>query len=612
VPEKIRIAFVKFGGLAAAGTERWLQMMAAHLSRERFAVDYYYCDAAPYIGSEFRHPDTDPDRRAYMERAGVNLIKFKVGAKDITKPTHDWVDTDFWDVFDPEMYDFVQTGKAGHAEYPYDRMPVPVVEFVTLSAGVDRSKNLAFSIHVSQWQRRRWARAGGRLSRSDVIPIPAEPPAAETDLRDELGIPSEALVAGFHQRVQDEIFSPIPLRAFEQVSRPDRYFLIMGGSALYREQAAELGLQNAIFLEHSGAAERISRFLNTLDVFAHGRRDGETGATVFGEAMMHGRPCMSHWSPIANAQPETMGPAGLFAGDDVDYAEKLERLFSDRELRERLAGKARRHARRYYSLESCVARLEHVYQRLTDDSDRAIEHAIPYGQSDFGFLIAGAIDDPASTAHHVVTGRPPQAPLVDLLARLLRAGPTYREVGSPETILALAAAHHAPSSARQFLYVSERADLAGVAASIDLNNWENRLSIRSVPSPMELPIHDLCASDVLTINSPDWASQLIPRLELRDCADRPVLLLNLANRAAAQLMENLEAVGYRCERAWRGWFVCLHPLHHGSLQDEFKAWAIQRKRLRRRRRLTLPARAARTGLAMVRALANRFRQSWPF
>ena len=32
--KKIRVAFVKFGGLAAGGTERWLQMMAANQPRD--------------------------------------------------------------------------------------------------------------------------------------------------------------------------------------------------------------------------------------------------------------------------------------------------------------------------------------------------------------------------------------------------------------------------------------------------------------------------------------------------------------------------------------------------------------------------------------------------
>ena len=47
--EKIKIAFIKFGGMANGGTEKYLQTIAGHLPKDRFEVDFYYCDAAPYI-----------------------------------------------------------------------------------------------------------------------------------------------------------------------------------------------------------------------------------------------------------------------------------------------------------------------------------------------------------------------------------------------------------------------------------------------------------------------------------------------------------------------------------------------------------------------------------
>ncbi|HBF34969.1 TPA: hypothetical protein DDW35_10455, partial [Candidatus Sumerlaeota bacterium] len=390
--QKIRIAFVKFGGLSAGGTERWLQLMAANLPRDLFEVDYFYCDAAPYIGSDYKHADTDPSRLQYMQDAGVHLIKFKVGKKDVTKPTHDWVDTNFWELFDASQYDLVQTAKAGPAEYPYHLMKIPVVEYITLSAGVDSSPNIAWSIHLSQWQRAQWYRAGGALKRSSIIPIPVLPPASSENLRAALGIPANALVAGFHQRNTEEIFSPIPLEAFAQNFTADRHFVIMGGAQKYREQVQQLNLRNVHFVDHAGDASKISEFLNTLDIFAHGRRDGETFGTVFAEAMIHGKPCLSHYSDIgANAQPETMGPAGLFALDAADYAKKLGQLFDDAKLRGQLASKARTHAEMYYSLPACVRELGCVYKRLCNVPSAELDESsqrIPYGVSPLGYLQA--------------------------------------------------------------------------------------------------------------------------------------------------------------------------------------------------------------------------------
>lgn len=388
----LRIAFVKFGGLSAGGTERWLQMMAANLPREKFAVDYYYCDAAPYIGSDYRHADTDPHRLAYMQAHGVNLIRFTVGAKDIRRRTHDWVDTNFWKLFREEDYDLVQAGKAGPAEYPFHLLKRPVVELVALNVGADRSRNIAFSVHFSQWQRREWVRAGGNYQRSDVIPVPVEAPTSDHDLRGELGIPSHAVVAGFHQRADDNIFSPIPLEAFARLRDPDGWFILMGGGSLYRRQAQRLGLANVRFVEHSGDPNRISAFLNTLDIFAHGRRDGETFGTVLAEAMMHGKPCLSHRSEIgANAQRETMGPGGIFADGLDEYTRTFQQLFSNPTLRHRLGEKGRAHAQQYYSLDAAVERLGGIYEQVAGRAgSRAYSLPVSYTESPLGFLSAGA------------------------------------------------------------------------------------------------------------------------------------------------------------------------------------------------------------------------------
>jgi glycosyltransferase involved in cell wall biosynthesis len=588
VSARLRIAFVKFGGLASSGTERWLQMMAANLDRDRFAVDYFYCDAAPYIGSDFRHADTDADRVDYMRRAGVNLVKFSVGAKDITTPTHDWVDTDFWELFDERAYDLVQTAKAGPPEYPYDRMALPVVEYVTLSAGVDRSRNIARSVQISQWQRRQWLAAGGDPARSDVIYIPAEPPASELDLREELGIPAGAVVAGFHQRASDEIFSPVPLAAFRSVQRKDRWFALMGGSALYRRQAADLGLSNVAFLDHEGGAERISRFLNTLDVFAHGRSDGETFGTVFAEAMMHGRPCLSHRSPIANAQPETMGPAGLFASDEPDYTGKLDALLGDPGLRARLGAKARPHAERYYSLGSCVDALEDVYDGLTDRPRPAARAPRPpaYGRSDLGFLVAGNLGDPRSAAHHVVAGPLPQVPAVHLIPALVTPLSTVAEVGSANTVLVLQAAR---IGARSRLFGPPGPELDALAAAVVLNNWEDRLWVRPTARPADLDREQLRDADVIIVNDAGWLATVVAGVD----AGSDIVLLVDADPGQAFPAADLAAKGYRWRRVglWaaradgtrpprsQGWYLCAPRSR--PLDDVSARWTQDRRRQRR-------------------------------
>ena len=364
---KFRIAFIKFGGLSAGGTERWLQMMAVNLPKDKFTVDYYYCDAAPYLGSDYKHADTDLGRLKYMVDNGVNLIKFRVGLKDITVPTHDWLQTDFWQVFDSGKYDFVQTAKAGNKEYPYHLIDLPIVEYITLAGGIDFSSNIIHSIHLSQWQRLRWLDLGGKLTKSSIIPIPVEEPVSLDNLRKELEIPMGAIVAGFHQRPDNNTASDIPLKAFAKIQQDNWHFIIMGGGEIYRQWAKELNLKNIHFLEASSDPLKISSFLNTLDIFAHGRKDGETFGTVFAEAMMHGLPCLSHFTGIADAQKDTMNNGGLFAQDLADYTNKLKNLFESDDLRKKLGDFGKDYAEKNYTVYGAIKKLEEVYEQVMGD-----------------------------------------------------------------------------------------------------------------------------------------------------------------------------------------------------------------------------------------------------
>ena len=490
----IRIAFIKFGGLSAGGTERWLQMMAANLPKDQFDVDYYYCDAAPYVGSDYKHADTDPYRLQYMQQHQVNLIKFSVGAKDITKPTHDWVDTDFWQVFDPQKYDLVQTGKAGPAEYPFYLLNLPVIEFVALNTSVDHSPNIAYSIHPSQWQRLRWFQHGGNVVKSTIIPVPVEPPASLENLRNSLGIPQKAVVAGFHQRADDHIFSPIPLEAFSRVQQPDRHFIVMGGGQAYRRQASQLGIQNVHFLDHSGDAGKISEFLNTLDIFAHGRNDGETFGTVFAEAMLHGKPCLSHASPIANAQQVTMGPSGLFAMNLEEYVTKLEELFADINRRLKLAGKARIHAEKYYSIDSCISTLGSIYYKVLGiNRPSAISRKqFQYGQSALGFLYAGDMEKPSEIAHHVAVGAIPESFNVTIARLFLPKVKVFFDIGSNTGLYCCLAANECPQGANIYAFEPQQDCCETLRETIWLNNWEDRVTVHSVGignAPGQLTLH---------------------------------------------------------------------------------------------------------------------------
>lgn len=371
MPGKIRIAFIKYGGLSAGGTEKLLQTIAANLPKERFLVTYFYCDAAPHIGANFNHPTTDPYRQEYLEKSGVRLIKFKVGAKDLTTPTHTWRDTDFWDLFNEKDFDLIQTGRAGHKEYPFTKIrKVPIIDSIHLTAGVDNQYNISRVIHICQWNADKWASAGGDPQRVVLIshPLSINDDGAES-LRSHYKIASNATVYGFHQRNADDIFSQVPLAAYKKIESDQTHFILMGGSHLYRAQAAELDIKNITFIDHSADPKQIYSFLKTLDVYAHGRRDGEVNSTAMAEAMYFGLPIVSHRSSVNNGHVECIADAGIVVDEnDIDsYSRELVRLKEDMDYYRLRSEAAKRRFRTNYELVGQMSKIIAIYESVIKD-----------------------------------------------------------------------------------------------------------------------------------------------------------------------------------------------------------------------------------------------------
>ena len=241
----IKVAFIKFGGMANGGTEKVLQTIAAELPKDKFIVDYFYCDSAPYIGSDFVHPDTDPSRVQYVKNNGVNVVKFDVEFKDLRTATHDWVNTNFWELFDEEKYDVIQTGRSGHPEYPFTLInKIPIVDSIHLSGMAENKHNTVKTVLISKEQKDRWIMSGGPADKAVIIPNPLRiPDVGDINYREEFGW-QDKFIFGLHQRRDNHIFSPIPLEAYDEIEDDNTAFLLLGGSENYQKQAKDLGLKN--------------------------------------------------------------------------------------------------------------------------------------------------------------------------------------------------------------------------------------------------------------------------------------------------------------------------------------------------------------------------------
>ena len=173
----------------------------------------------------FKHIDTDPSRVEYVKEHGVNAIKFNVEFKDVTKPTHDWINTDFWDIFNEDDYDLIQTGRSGHPEYPFHMInKTPIVDSIHLSGMAENKPNSLKTVLISNEQRDRWIASGGPVDRAVIIPNPLSiPDVGDVNYREEFGW-EDKFIFGLHQRRDNHIFSPLPLEAYDEIETNETAF----------------------------------------------------------------------------------------------------------------------------------------------------------------------------------------------------------------------------------------------------------------------------------------------------------------------------------------------------------------------------------------------------
>lgn len=323
---KMKIACIKFAGLGSGGTEKYLQTLACIL-KTKYDVDYYYTNNAPRIGTDWKHPENSEERKKVVESYGIRTIPIHVDAYDEYRKN--WIGSNIWDVFDPRQYDAVQTARFGFPEFPFTDIIGPKLIDSIHGNMSDHISIVDRSILLCKWQADKWIAAGGDSSKIIIIPsIVYVPDVYSKKLREKFNIPDDAFVYGMHQRNDPGIFSPIPLLAYSHVETNNTYFVMLGGSDIHRQQALELKLKNIVFLDFSSNVDTIHEFLDGIDVYTHGRSDGEVCSASIIEAMYHGIPIVSH--PGLNmGHVEQISDCGLIAYSLSDYIDELKRLRDD-------------------------------------------------------------------------------------------------------------------------------------------------------------------------------------------------------------------------------------------------------------------------------------------
>lgn len=346
----INIAFITSYGMDKGGTEKFLQTTAALLPKDKFLVDYYYIDNDVKRVSKVKMD--------HLSAHNVNLIPYQVDEIVSKYRCIFQKNSTFFNVYE-KKYDLIITGSCGLPEDPLISITdTPILQSIHYVSGVDDQYNISRVMHISEFSRSMWKKKGGDDSRSVMISHPIEIlDYNKKDIRRQFSISKDRIVFGLHQRESDRIFSDIPLAAYSRVEDQNTAFLLCGGSQKYREQADKLGLKDFYHIPATDSVDTIYSFLETIDIYAHGRSDGELNSTALAEAMYFGLPIISHPSDKYNGHLEVIRDNGFICGDIEEYAAAMKILIDHPEKRTMMAAASKKMYQKRYDKNEQIDRI---------------------------------------------------------------------------------------------------------------------------------------------------------------------------------------------------------------------------------------------------------------
>jgi len=201
-----------------------------------------------------------------------------------------------------------------------------------------------------------------------VIPNAIRKPTTSESLKEELGI-QDKFIFGRIGRACKEIYSDINLLAYKQIESEDTVFIYASPCNRAKRDASKLGIKNIIFLDQTIDEERISKIYNTFDVLCHSNYLGETFGNTIAEAMIHGKPVVSHIgaSYYPQAQLELLGKASeLCVMEDLinKYTNVMKKLMEDTDYYKKMALYLKNRANELYDYQKVSQRYLDIYGRL--------------------------------------------------------------------------------------------------------------------------------------------------------------------------------------------------------------------------------------------------------
>jgi len=379
--EKPRILIYHIHGLSYAGTQKGLQFIAKHLSKEKYDVYYMFGERPGLFPGSGKKEDLEV-RKQELLNAGVSLIRADFD-KTMGPPAHvaKGINPSPRDVVKALDIDLFITAGMGYASYPIPILRCPCILIDVFGYGTTLSKKVRFILPISDTVKRI---IDDVVPEEKIITLPwavPRPPSNLAELgmefRKKYGISGQTLVFGRIGRSVDTIFDPIAIYAFEKTikdAKGDCLYLIVGPSAKLKQIVDDRKIPSVLSIDSLASDEDVWAFHGAIDVLAHYRLDGESLGVNIIETIAAGNPVITHESRRWNAHLEYLSDDFAFVADvdSVDqYASFME--FCVRPDNRHFIRKMGQHAKATYeqrfSEELYMDKLETVIKRVLMEQD---------------------------------------------------------------------------------------------------------------------------------------------------------------------------------------------------------------------------------------------------
>jgi hypothetical protein len=282
-------------------------------------------------------------------------------------------------VFEP---DILHVYRSGYPEFPVGQVEVPHVVETNVFGFLDRNPKIKRTLFMSKWLMDCSLGLTSFMfpdySRFDFVNNPVESPYTDDKLKifswPQCDSPGDGVILlGRCGRPDNGIYNSVNVDAVRLLRLQGydiRFVVVAPPSNMIKDmENYNIPYYN---IDPTTNPLVLSMFYNTIDIYAHARADGETFGVNIAEAMMHGKPVVTHQATpsfpgmgVFQSQTELVddGETGYIVDNDPSsYAEALKQMIDDEEMRLDMGIHGQQKAEREYHVDACMDKLENIYR----------------------------------------------------------------------------------------------------------------------------------------------------------------------------------------------------------------------------------------------------------